>query len=455
MAVVLLALPIALVGLVLALRRRVVVTVGVNEHRGSSRSPRRPGAGAWSACCSERWRPSCSSSSATGSTPSAGPPPWRRRRSARACSSAPSRALTARPTVGIRRSAAVETRTLGAILPRGRAVLLAVSTTLLVGVLALGAAWGSSDDLGRAGRWLTRQCVIEEPGVGQVLVGSSRGPWPGSFYAVPLALALVVLAVLVGAALRAIVDRPRPELDSRGLDTMLRRWSVGNVLTAATVTVLGTLGPVAVLMASALGGGTCPSTAIQHGGRGRRRGRRGARHRGGVGLLAGLGHSEHPRRRPAAAVAAADRPRSGAGAMTLSTVTVDVLDPTPPYEQLRRQLADLIGSGVLSPGDRLPPVRQLAADLGLAVGTVARTYRELEVAGYVRSRRGGGTKVATTAPAPPTPDRALEEAATVYLERAGRSASRSRTPWRRSAGPRRLTGCTRSSPAPPASRSRP
>ena len=104
--------------------------------------------------------------------------------------------------------------------------------------------------------------------------------------------------------------------------------------------------------------------------------------------------------------------------MTLSTVTVDVLDPTPPYEQLRRQLADLIGSGVLSPGDRLPPVRQLAADLGLAVGTVARTYRELELGGYVRSRRGGGTKVATTAPAPPTPERALEEAASAYLARA-------------------------------------
>ena len=104
--------------------------------------------------------------------------------------------------------------------------------------------------------------------------------------------------------------------------------------------------------------------------------------------------------------------------MTLSTVTVDVLDPTPPYEQLRRQLADLIGSGVLSPGDRMPPVRQLAADLGLAVGTVARTYRELEQAGYVRSRRGGGTRVATTAPSPPTPKRALEEAAAAYLDRA-------------------------------------
>lgn len=104
--------------------------------------------------------------------------------------------------------------------------------------------------------------------------------------------------------------------------------------------------------------------------------------------------------------------------MTLSTVTVDVLDPTPPYEQLRRQLADLIGSGVLSPGDRLPPVRQLAVDLGLAAGTVARTYRELEQAGYVRSRRGGGTRVAPTPPATATPERALEEAATAYLDRA-------------------------------------
>lgn len=68
-------------------------------------------------------------------------------------------------------------------------------------------------------------------------------------------------------------------------------------------------------------------------------------------------------------------------------------DPTPPFEQLRRQLAELICSGVLAPGDRLPPLRQLAADLGLAVGTVARTYRELEGAGLVRSRRGGGTRV--------------------------------------------------------------
>jgi len=75
-------------------------------------------------------------------------------------------------------------------------------------------------------------------------------------------------------------------------------------------------------------------------------------------------------------------------------LTVDTAGPVPPYEQIRAQLADLIRHGVLEPGDRLPPVRQLAADLGLAVGTVARAYRELEVAGEVRTRRGAGTRVA-------------------------------------------------------------
>ena len=70
-------------------------------------------------------------------------------------------------------------------------------------------------------------------------------------------LALLVLAVLVAVALHAIVNRPRPELDSRGLDTLLRRWSVGNVLTAATVTVLGTLGPVASSWRRRCGDGTC------------------------------------------------------------------------------------------------------------------------------------------------------------------------------------------------------
>ncbi|WP_308009952.1 GntR family transcriptional regulator [Isoptericola luteus] len=79
-------------------------------------------------------------------------------------------------------------------------------------------------------------------------------------------------------------------------------------------------------------------------------------------------------------------------------LTVDPDDPTPPYEQLRRQLSDLIGAGRLAENHRLPPVRQLAGDLGLAVGTVARAYRELEQAGQLVSRRGAGTRVAARGP---------------------------------------------------------
>jgi GntR family transcriptional regulator len=81
-----------------------------------------------------------------------------------------------------------------------------------------------------------------------------------------------------------------------------------------------------------------------------------------------------------------------------SLIKVDTADPTPPYEQLRRQLADLITSRLLAPGDRLPPVRQLANDLGLAAGTIARTYRELESSGFIQTRRGGGSRVATSTP---------------------------------------------------------
>lgn len=73
------------------------------------------------------------------------------------------------------------------------------------------------------------------------------------------------------------------------------------------------------------------------------------------------------------------------------------LDPdshVPPYEQIRAQIATMIGSGVLPAGAHLPSIRQLAADLGLAVNTVARSYRELETEGLVVSRVRHGTTVA-------------------------------------------------------------
>lgn len=99
-------------------------------------------------------------------------------------------------------------------------------------------------------------------------------------------------------------------------------------------------------------------------------------------------------------------------------LTVVTDDPTPPYEQLRRQLVELIRYGMLAPGDRLPPLRQLAADLGLAVGTVARTYRELEMAGLVVSRRGGGTRVAAEPPLGLDPAEALRDRAAAFVREA-------------------------------------
>ncbi|MFD3922547.1 GntR family transcriptional regulator [Streptomyces sp. NPDC058595] len=79
------------------------------------------------------------------------------------------------------------------------------------------------------------------------------------------------------------------------------------------------------------------------------------------------------------------------------SIRVDSGAPVPPFEQIRAQLADLISVGRLREGDRLPPVRQLASDLGLANNTVVRAYRELESAGLVHSRRGSGTRVAAAA----------------------------------------------------------
>ena len=75
-------------------------------------------------------------------------------------------------------------------------------------------------------------------------------------------------------------------------------------------------------------------------------------------------------------------------------IAVDPGSPVPPYEQVRAQLAELIGDGRLPVGTRLPTVRQLAADLGLAVNTVARAYRELEAAGLLETRGRHGTFVA-------------------------------------------------------------
>ena len=85
----------------------------------------------------------------------------------------------------------------------------------------------------------------------------------------------------------------------------------------------------------------------------------------------------------------------------------------PPFEQLRAQLLDAISEGELAPGARLPTVRRLAEDLGIAAGTVARAYRELETSGVIETRGRNGTFVS---PHGDAAHREAQRAATLFAD---------------------------------------
>jgi DNA-binding transcriptional regulator YhcF (GntR family) len=76
-------------------------------------------------------------------------------------------------------------------------------------------------------------------------------------------------------------------------------------------------------------------------------------------------------------------------------IGIDPGSDVPPFEQLRSQIAAQAAGGDLPAGARLPTVRQLAADLGLAANTVARAYRELESDGVVATHGRRGTFVSS------------------------------------------------------------
>ena len=98
-------------------------------------------------------------------------------------------------------------------------------------------------------------------------------------------------------------------------------------------------------------------------------------------------------------------------------ITLDPRSSTPPYEQIRAQIAARVHDGRLPTGTRLPTVRRLADDLGLAANTVARAYRELEQDGVVATRGRNGTVVAGTAD---VTTRLAEEAAMEFAARVRR-----------------------------------
>jgi DNA-binding transcriptional regulator YhcF (GntR family) len=108
--------------------------------------------------------------------------------------------------------------------------------------------------------------------------------------------------------------------------------------------------------------------------------------------------------------------------VTAPRIVVDPGSGVAPWRQVRDQLVHLVRTGALPVGSRLPAIRQLAGDLGLAAGTVARVYRELEAAGVLRTARRAGTVVAAV-PAAPLPDPRADPLADLAADYAARAAA--------------------------------
>lgn len=101
--------------------------------------------------------------------------------------------------------------------------------------------------------------------------------------------------------------------------------------------------------------------------------------------------------------------------MTLE-ITIDAGSAVPPYEQLRARIADEARSGRLPVGYKLPTVRGLAEQSGLAANTVAKAYRVLEADGVIETRGRHGTYIA----AADARAREVAAAAAAYVDRARR-----------------------------------
>ena len=92
-------------------------------------------------------------------------------------------------------------------------------------------------------------------------------------------------------------------------------------------------------------------------------------------------------------------------------IRIDASSPESPFAQLRDQIRSQVLLGELVPGTRLPTVRALATDLGLAANTVARAYRELEGLGMIETRGRAGSFVSGEGA-----ERAAREAAHAFVD---------------------------------------
>ncbi len=141
------------------------------------------------------------------------------------------------------RTASLDSRTVADYLPQRLAAAVAGITAVHLATLALTTATASADDLGRAGRQVAADCGS---------TGSAAGPYPGSFYSVPLVLLLLLVGVIAAAALTAVVRRPRGFAPDDVGDDTLRYRSTTRVLAATGAGVAASHAGIAFFAGGAL-----------------------------------------------------------------------------------------------------------------------------------------------------------------------------------------------------------
>jgi GntR family transcriptional regulator len=79
-------------------------------------------------------------------------------------------------------------------------------------------------------------------------------------------------------------------------------------------------------------------------------------------------------------------------------ITINLADGVPIYRQIVNQVKYLVASGLIQPGEELPPIRTLALQLKVTPNTIVKAYGELETSGVIHKRRGSGTFVSEARP---------------------------------------------------------
>jgi hypothetical protein len=151
-----------------------------------------------------------------------------------------------RPPDGPARVAAVEVRRVRDYLPRGLTRAVAAGAVALLAMLTVTTATGTPDDLGRAGRILLLRCSSS--------LVQDHGPWPGSFYSVPLAAVVATGLIAAGAALRIVARRPRTGADPGAVaaDDAMRHRAARAITGACGILVAVPLAGTCLVTAAAL-----------------------------------------------------------------------------------------------------------------------------------------------------------------------------------------------------------